>query len=1210
MKTLKLQSHFPIFLLSNCLTVLQSYRLIVLQSYRLIVLSSLFLLLTTGLHAQREADNWIFGDCAGLNFTTGDPVPIFINNLIDDFNGTVMSDSLGNTLFYFGYKLVWNRNELVMMNGDNILPSTHGDIWSRRYIAFPKPGSDSQYYIFSISTDYFLEGMYYSVIDMELDGGLGGVTSEKNIRLTAADKAQDKIFVLKNSDGSGYWVITRLFNDDRYVSFKVTENGVDPVPVYSPTGVFREFSSGSGPMRVSPDKKYLISCYSAHPYPSESNIEINRFDARTGVVTFMYTMNNQDIGFPGTNLTPVDCEISPDSKKLYSQWIYGSDEGIGIYQYDMKLIENAESFQSSSIRLLMNNDFNHLQLSNDGRIYFQYSTDNQDYQDKYLGIINQPWEDGLACDVDTQGVYLGGRNAGWTLPTILLDYLYRFEWEGDPCQGYPIHFKPNFIPAPDSIVWNFDELAPGSTSTELSPTYAFKYPGIHEVKVDVWYPTGRYEHTSREIGISPSPLPLLGNDTLICNGASITLNANCQADFFSWSTGQFGNSSITVSDTGTYWVRATFSETGCDGFDTIHIGFHPATILDESALVIIPTTCSSASGSITGLTALGPTPYAFQWLDLSGNDYGTNIDATGLPAGQYILTITDGNGCETESPVYTIEDAGNLQVMDVELTRPHCGRPDGEIVVHGFNPSGAALQYSIDDGDSYQSDSVFSGLIGAGYVVRVTDVSGCFGFYLSNPVVLEDIPGPQVTQVNSTDETDFLGNGIIEIIANGSTPVIFYSIDSGATYQSNNGAFNNLESGIYNLQVKDENGCDTSFTVEIKNIILTYLHAVTGEDGLCEDSSTALIPVNVDNFNSVANFHLKLSYNAANLQCKGFANIHPELIDSLTGWLDQVAGEINLAWNSPDAVTFAGTEKVADLVFTTKNPGQGELEWYTGETDSYFTNAGGNLIPAVFQTGQVTIYKPPAIMLLDNSKTVCIGDFVTIMGIAQGNQSPLTYRWIYPTGDTTGTDPAFFSITPADAGLYTLLVTDQVGCTDQKSIELIVSENPVAAFHGTDTLELNPGDALDAGSGLTSYLWNTGDTTESIDIIADGMYSVEMESPIGCLGSDSVYVKLTSEEIPEIDFYIPNAFSPNGDGINDIFQIKFPNSTFNIQHSTLSIYDRWGGLIVETDGIVNGWDGKKNGKDCPVGVYVYKIVFSVDGVVGNQERVGVVMLVR
>jgi gliding motility-associated-like protein len=370
-----------------------------------------------------------------------------------------------------------------------------------------------------------------------------------------------------------------------------------------------------------------------------------------------------------------------------------------------------------------------------------------------------------------------------------------------------------------------------------------------------------------------------------------------------------------------------------------------------------------------------------------------------------------------------------------------------------------------------------------------------------------------------------------------------------------------------------------------------------------------MVPVNVDNFNSVATFHLKLSYNADNLQCEGFANVHPQLLDRLIGWVDQAAGVINLAWNSPSPVTFTQPETVAELIFTTKNPGQGELSWYTGTTESYFTNAGGNPIPAEFQTGEVKIYEPPEI-ILDQSKTVCTGQFVSIMSIAVGNQPPIDYQWIYPTGDTSSNDPFFFSVSSSNSGLYTLLATDRVGCTDQKSIELIVSENPVAAFHGTDTLEMQAGDVLDAGAGLSSYQWNTGDTSESLVINSEGMYSVEMESPVGCLGSDSVYVKLTSEEIPDFEIYVPNAFSPNGDGLNDIYLIKFPNSTSNIQNATLSIFNRWGEEIFHSDDISRGWDGKKNGKNCPGGVYVYKIVFSVNGVAGNQERVGAVMLVR
>ena len=122
------------------------------------------------------------------------------------------------------------------------------------------------------------------------------------------------------------------------------------------------------------------------------------------------------------------------------------------------------------------------------------------------------------------------------------------------------------------------------------------------------------------------------------------------------------------------------------------------------------------------------------------------------------------------------------------------------------------------------------------------------------------------------------------------------------------------------------------------------------------------------------------------------------------------------------------------------------------------------------------------------------------------------------------------------------------------------------------------------------------------------MYSVEMESLLGCVDSDSVYVKLVSEEIPDFEIYVPNAFSPNGDGVNDVFRVEADG--FRIEDIGYRIYDRWGGEVFSSSGIENGWDGKKAGKDCPGGVYVYKIIFSLDGVPGSQERVGTVMLVR
>jgi gliding motility-associated-like protein len=1165
---------------------------------------SLLLLLSSSLFAQNQANIWYFGESVGLDFNSGEPTLTYVPFANNSDANSVMCDTNGNFLFYSLGVALFNRNWHAMPNGDTLIGDARASMGS---LIVQQPGSDHLYYVFTVDYDdeQQIVGMHYSIVDMNLDGGLGDVTTEKDIPLDMAWAAENKLTSVRHDNGEDIWIITRNFEMNQwYAAFLLTSSGLSTEAVLSPVPARNDLYTGNqGSMKISPNKEYLVAAYETCLCIEElkQSLDICTFNSQTGQINLLYTLSKNTLGF-GEQYAPWAVEFSPDSKLLYITYCHNNL--MELYQYDVQYIEDSIQFKQSEI-FIASGPVNGLQLARDGKIYCSGRSISALYE--YVSVINEPWKRGPACNYQADAIYLDGRLTRYFFPNMLLDHLYRFEWEGEQCQGYPIYFKPNFIPTPDSIAWNFDDqLAPGSLSNELSPAYAFQHPGVHEVKVGVWYPSGRYEYTSREIEIIPSPQPDLGPDTLICDGASITLSANCEADFFSWSNGQFGASSITVSDSGSYWVRGLFNDTGCAGFDTIHIGFNPPTIIDETNLQITPTTCNGSSGSITDLTALGFPPYAYRWEDLSGGLYGSDIDVFNLSAGQYILKITDANGCETVSEVYTIEDAGNLQVLDVQLTQPHCFRDDGQIVVHAFSPSGSILEYSIDAGVNYQYDRVFSGLFALSYAVQVRDENGCSGFYLDNPVLLEDIPGPQVQPPVVTDETDFLGNGLIEITATGSTTILYYSNDNGNTYQSNNGTFNNLTAGTYICIVKDENDCDTTFTVEIQNIILTYLHAVTGEEGICEDS-TALIPVNVDNFKNVADFHLKLGFNADNLECEGFINVHPQLLDSLTGWVDQAAGDIHLTWKSTPSVTFTGTDKVADLVFTTKNPGQGELAWYTGETESYFTNSSGNPIPAEFSTGEVTVYEPPEI-ILDQSITVCTGQFASLMSIAVGNQPPIDYKWIYPNGDTSSIDPFFFSVSHANAGLYTLLATDHVGCTDQKSIELIVSENPVAAFHGTDTMEMQAGDVLDAGEGMASYRWSPGDTTQSIVIQAEGKYVVEMESQIGCVGRDSIYIKLTSEEIPEFEIYVPNAFSPNGDGVNDVFVMKWDGlSIFDFR---ISIFDRWGGEIYIGDGVSSGWDGKKAGKDCPGGVYVYKIVYSVDGVPGSQERVGTVMLIR
>jgi len=402
--------------------------------------------------------------------------------------------------------------------------------------------------------------------------------------------------------------------------------------------------------------------------------------------------------------------------------------------------------------------------------------------------------------------------------------------------------------------------------------------------------------------------------------------------------------------------------------------------------------------------------------------------------------------------------------------------------------------------------------------------------------------------------------------------------------------------GTYSYEFTPDPGeCAVPTDMDI-TVLFDYLQAISGAGGHCL-TGAAIVPLEVDNFTSVAKFQLKLSYNVDKLLCEGYINPHPQLAANLIPVNDQLNGIITISWEDTNPVTFPGLEKVCDLVFTPKEPGQGQLTWYTGPTDSYFYDLDGQMIPAEFYAQDLQIYEPPEI-ILGTYKNICIGDTVMIYGTATTTYPPLTYQWTLPDGTVQSADPYLVNVVSTDGGDYVLLVTDSLGCTDQKSIHIIVNDNPIADFHDTDTLIVQPGYILEAGSDMASYLWNTGETGESIVIDSTGLYWVNLVSAVGCIGTDSVYVIL-SDEIPEGCMLIPNAFTPDGDGLNDSFK-AYANCP-GITYFRMYIFNRWGQMIYETDDISAGWDGRMNGNPVPGDVYVYKIVYRITGI-GVQEE--------
>jgi len=218
----------------------------------------------------------------------------------------------------------------------------------------------------------------------------------------------------------------------------------------------------------------------------------------------------------------------------------------------------------------------------------------------------------------------------------------------------------------------------------------------------------------------------------------------------------------------------------------------------------------------------------------------------------------------------------------------------------------------------------------------------------------------------------------------------------------------------------------------------------------------------------------------------------------------------------------------------------------------------------------------------------------------------IRYEWITPNGDTDSTEMLWINnITPQQAGEYLITVTDTIDCQDTDTVLVIVSTGPPIAFSGYDTLFVEPGYILDAGNTAQSYWWNTGDTTAQITIDSIGQYLVLATSFENCQSADSVYILWAGKS-----FFIPNAFTPNGDGLNDVFGV-IPRLDY-VNRFHISIYNRWGQMIFNTSDLNQGWDGTFKGEACQAGVYVYRIVYQNFGMGTQESKVmeGTVMLVR
>lgn len=179
------------------------------------------------------------------------------------------------------------------------------------------------------------------------------------------------------------------------------------------------------------------------------------------------------------------------------------------------------------------------------------------------------------------------------------------------------------------------------------------------------------------------------------------------------------------------------------------------------------------------------------------------------------------------------------------------------------------------------------------------------------------------------------------------------------------------------------------------------------------------------------------------------------------------------------------------------------------------------------------------------------------------------------------TGPVFHLTAP---GKVVVELHNSYGCPEKDSIDVKLFPNPIVDLGPDTSLCLSETPTLDAGPGMISYLWNTGATSQKIIGYDSGLYWVKVKDPEGCVNHDSVNLNKRKDAFPSIIF-MPNAFTPNGDGRNDMYpmnQYMVKGSLYNVK-----LFNRWGEKIAEFTNPDMNWDGNINGKPAPEGVYIF-----------------------
>lgn len=607
-------------------------------------------------------------------------------------------------------------------------------------------------------------------------------------------------------------------------------------------------------------------------------------------------------------------------------------------------------------------------------------------------------------------------------------------------------------------------------------------------------------------------------DDVDCNNGAngeidLTINGGTPNYGVSWDNGELVPD-ITGLSAGSYEVTVT-DNLGCTK-DSLFTISEPAGIIIIDS--IVSTTCfGSSDGEIYLELSGGFPPYvAFDW---NSGAFNTE-DISNLPAGEYIIEITDNNGCQQQD-TFVVDQPDSI-TSTANITNVSChGGSDGTIVL---TPNGGTLNYTTFNWNTGAfATKDLAGIPTGQYIVEITDDNGCSDrdtFNITEPIAIALTDS--LIQPTCNGDTD----GEVYITVTGGTPPYI-------SYNWNEGAFITedlvgVSAGEYRVEVMDNLGCVFRDTLQLSQpdsithtAIANLATCNGGADGGLVVTPTGGSGIFVD-FNWQ---HGATSKDISNVTAGQYIITTTDDV-GCTGTDTFTIGEntpIIIADSVTDVSCFNHTDGAINVTISGGTPPYATFDWNNGAfvTEDLANIQAGEYILVVTDnvgcesTDTFTITQPDSVEISSTiTQVLCFGDSTGAIDISViGGSAPFTYLWT--PGNTTSEDTSGLA-----AGDYTLTVTDTNNCTLSETItiteptEMVLTAGTTATCLGSTDGEIDL--TITGGTPNYTVTWENvpvaQTNNEDITSIAGGDYPVAVEDNNNCITRDTVNV--TTNPLP------------------------------------------------------------------------------------------------